>query len=220
MSEEIVKQYTATIRGVRPLIMHSSKMTDSLNPIVVEMSKLTSIKSADKKTEKVQWQIAKLEFTGSLYLGDEKKVPVVPVDNILRMIRDGAAAARRGKDMEAGVEILGDMDGGENSALQYTGPKDVEGLWDAHDKNGDWTYRFRKYAKPKGQGAVQRTRPRFPVGWAVTFTVGIPHYSNVDPQHVKDALDIAGRLKGLGDWRPRYGLFAVEKWGPVGGKKN
>jgi hypothetical protein len=53
-----------------------------------------------------------------------------------------------------------------------------------------------------------RTRPRFPEWSAViqaTFLTTVLNRSEVI-----DFMKIAGAMKGLGDWRPKYGSFAVQ----------
>jgi hypothetical protein len=59
------------------------------------------------------------------------------------------------------------------------------------------------------RSAITRVRPAFKVGWKVKldFLVNLPEY--ISPQDFHDVLINAGRLVGVGDWRPTYGRFNV-----------
>lgn len=94
-------------------------------------------------------------------------------------------------------------------ASLYTGPTDPDAMFKLQTKGGDFVHKFRRRARPQGQGAVQRTRCRFPE-WALEFTVEIQPDAGVESDDVRQALEEAGRRKGLCDWHPRYGRFVVE----------
>jgi hypothetical protein len=59
------------------------------------------------------------------------------------------------------------------------------------------------------QSGITRHRPAFYAGWEATweFTGLLPEY--VSPADFLDVLTLAGRVEGLGDFRPTYGRFAV-----------
>jgi hypothetical protein len=59
---------------------------------------------------------------------------------------------------------------------------------------------------------INRTRPGFNEGWQVEgrFTVLLPEY--ITPERLQEALSTAGRVVGVGDFRPTYGRFAVVKF--------
>lgn len=206
-----IKAFKARIVGVRPLIVHNVQLADPLNTYTRRIGELTAMNAKAKKQEDVQLKLARIEFEGSMYL-DENRRQVMPCDNLLRAIRDGGAEQRNGKKLEAVVNIVEDM-----VPIQYDGPTDIDDLFNAEGPLGH-IYRFRKQAKPRGQGVVMRTRPRFPK-WALSFTVELVLGAGIGEKNVKDAIEFAGRLKGLGDWRPRYGLFVLESWEEILPKK-
>jgi hypothetical protein len=72
----------------------------------------------------------------------------------------------------------------------------------------DWQYEHKCRVTVQRNG-ITRTRPAMKVGWAVEFDVlvNLPEY--VEPSLLHSALIDAGRLVGLGDFRPTYGRFAV-----------
>lgn len=59
------------------------------------------------------------------------------------------------------------------------------------------------------RSAITRTRPAFKEGWEaeVQLMVNLPEY--ITPEALKDRIDAAGRLIGVGDFRPTYGRFTV-----------
>ena len=59
------------------------------------------------------------------------------------------------------------------------------------------------------RAGVNRTRPAMRVGWKVDlqFQVLTPEY--IDPVLFQDVLNTAGRLVGVGDFRPTYGRFNI-----------
>ncbi|NLW45837.1 MAG: hypothetical protein GXY86_00630 [Firmicutes bacterium] len=62
------------------------------------------------------------------------------------------------------------------------------------------------------RSAITRTRPAMLPGWEATFQfqVLIPEY--IDPAMLQDVLVQAGRLVGVGDFRPTYGRFSVNRF--------
>lgn len=59
------------------------------------------------------------------------------------------------------------------------------------------------------RAAVTRTRPAMLVGWRATFMFmcNLPEYIN--PQALNETIAAAGRLVGVGDFRPTYGRFVI-----------
>jgi hypothetical protein len=62
------------------------------------------------------------------------------------------------------------------------------------------------------RAGINRTRPAMRVGWStqLQFQVLTPEY--IDPALFQDVLNTAGRLVGVGDFRPTYGRFFVKKF--------
>jgi len=59
------------------------------------------------------------------------------------------------------------------------------------------------------KGRIMRRRPLFPE-WELEFTMTLGN--DLPPETAKEILDYAGRYNGIGDYRPRFGLFIVTKW--------
>lgn len=72
----------------------------------------------------------------------------------------------------------------------------------------DWHYEHRCRVQVQRNG-VTRVRPAISAGWAAAFVllVNLPEYVPYDMLH--GLLTDAGRLIGIGDFRPSYGRFQV-----------
>lgn len=62
------------------------------------------------------------------------------------------------------------------------------------------------------RNAITRTRPALKAGWRVTIhlMVNLPEY--ISPSFLNDLIAAAGKLIGVGDFRPSYGRFQVVKF--------
>lgn len=62
------------------------------------------------------------------------------------------------------------------------------------------------------RNGITRIRPAMNAGWKTQFDfmVNLPEY--VPPILLKQVLDDAGRLIGVGDFRPTFGRFSVTQW--------
>lgn len=62
------------------------------------------------------------------------------------------------------------------------------------------------------RSAITRTRPAMLTGWRAEFIfmVNLPEYIN--PAMLHEVLNAAGRLVGVGDFRPTYGRFVVKSF--------
>lgn len=72
----------------------------------------------------------------------------------------------------------------------------------------DWDYLDKRRVMVQRQG-INRTRPAMKAGWQVTFDllVVLPEY--VDRNALRETIESAGRLIGIGDFRPTYGRFGI-----------
>lgn len=72
----------------------------------------------------------------------------------------------------------------------------------------EWDYEDRRRVVVQRNG-INRTRPAMKAGWSVEFDIQvlIPEY--VDPNALRETIETAGRLIGIGDFRPTYGRFGI-----------
>jgi hypothetical protein len=75
----------------------------------------------------------------------------------------------------------------------------------------DWDYLDQRRVMVQRNG-ITRTRPAFTKGWTATarFTILTPEY--IDRGMFHEVLTLAGRLIGVGDFRPTYGRFQVDSF--------
>lgn len=72
----------------------------------------------------------------------------------------------------------------------------------------DWDYEDRRRVVVQRNG-ITRVRPAMKAGWKASFDlqVNIPEY--VDRNTLRETIEVAGRLIGLGDFRPTFGRFGI-----------
>jgi hypothetical protein len=180
------------LTGVAPLMMHNERLANPRDPKTAAYKVLTSQR---KKTPELLEQIAKSEWFAGLYDRDDKVV--LPADNILATLKEGARKRKLGKQVEAGV-----FSSKAYFELDYDGPKNIHALW---DDGRFFDYRTVAVA----QSRVMRARPRFDA-WSVDVQV------NFDPELISeadlfDSMQVAGQIVGLCEKRPQFGRFSVEK---------
>lgn len=75
----------------------------------------------------------------------------------------------------------------------------------------DWDYLDQRRVQVQRNG-ITRVRPAMFEGWKTLhiFMVQLPHY--IGPQFFQSVLVDAGRLTGVGDFRPTFGRFAVTRY--------
>jgi len=182
-----------TISSSAPMLQHNGELVCPTNKWALAMKEITKKRA---KTAADLIELARLEYYGGIVLTDEGR-PGVPGEWLEACIKEGAKKTKQGKEATATVVVDGIF------PLEYKGPQTVEDLW--ADKSG-------KFVKSCGariaQAKVWRTRPMFPV-WKLTFCLEYLH-DIVDEKTVLDWLETAGRVVGIGDWRPKYGRFVIE----------
>jgi hypothetical protein len=82
-------------------------------------------------------------------------------------------------------------------------------LADLGVKNWDYLDRRRVLIQ---RNAITRIRPAMKVGWKAKFVVSVlvPEYISEELLH--EIVSLAGRLVGVGDFRPTFGRFDVVRW--------
>jgi len=185
-------KFRMRITGTTPLLMHNGRLSNPIDPVVLDIKKFTSKR---KKTEEDHLAIAQLEHAGGMYL-DPDVGPYIPGDNIHATLVSGGKKHKLGKRVTESVLITSDI-----NPIAYKGPRDAKGLW--KDKN----FVHMNSAKV-GQARVMRCRPIFRE-WA-TEIEGILDDSVMDESELRLVAETAGTLCGTGDWRPKHGRFTSE----------
>jgi hypothetical protein len=181
--------------GIRPLVMHNGLMADPINPYTRRIKEIVR-KGCKKLTDSDYEERDRLEWEAGLYWS-EKDGPIVPSDNIERCIQLGAQKSRLGKDVQAAVFCSE-----PEVRVEYEGPR-----------NKDKMYSNAAFVLRKGvaiqKARLIRTRPMIPTGWLLEFSVEYDDTILNEKSLIK-AMQDAGALVGLGDWRPKFGRFTVE----------
>lgn len=185
--------------GTAPLIMHNNQTANPLNLYTRALKKLTGKR---QKTEADHLEIARLEWEAGLYLQDG--LVVMPAVNIWACLIEGGKKSKRGVKIKSGTNIE------ENFCpLTYKGPKIIAppGNGDLPRKDLDQFFGPHSYQTivKVNRMATLRTRPIFH-DWSLGFTV---YFDNtvLEAEEILLVAQDAGRLVGLGDWRPRMGRF-------------
>lgn len=176
--------------GTKRLLMHNGITADPLHPVTKALARLTSKKP---KTESDHLEISRVEWNGSLWLDEGR--PCIPAEALTAAFVSAAKLTKSAPEARAGLVVE------ENAILEYEGPRDLDELW------ADPNFRLRTAVRI-GRSRMMRTRPRFD-DWSVRFTA---HFlpTLLDRDEVVRTYQTAGFQRGLGDWRPQNGTFAVE----------
>jgi len=177
--------------GTSPLLQHNNRLADPTSRWSKSLKALTGKRN---KTDDDFMEIKRTEWIGGLWQDSSGKI-AVSADHVLALAISGARKLKLGKLIQAGVIVAR-----ESFPLIYDGPKDIDKLF---------SEKFCDYRPVKvGQSTTMRARPRFD-SWAVEVEVLVDN-DIIDSSNVVQSFEIAGRMCGLGDYRPRYGRFEVE----------
>jgi hypothetical protein len=186
-----VKHLKFQLNGERPLLMHAARLADPLDPIKIDLERITRKRD---KTIADHESIGKSEWYGGFWLRDQR--PCIPSEAIESAFIAAARTRRKGPQARAGFSCT------TSPLLVFDGPNDLSSLWE------DKAFRFR-FPVNVNNAKVMRTRPRFNSWHVVVDIEFLP--SLLNPTEVFEIMEIAGFREGLGDWRPRFGRFSVRR---------
>jgi hypothetical protein len=173
--------YTAhvTVTGVADFIFHG------WDPEAVEEKGRAAKGSKAKKTDNINSYIYRDENNMLAIPGEYLRMCVC---NAAKFRQDPRSPRKSAMDLyKAGIVVLNKF-----------GSLGTE-AWDYLDKR-------RVVVQRNG---INRTRPAMRAGWVVSYEVMclLPEY--IPPHDLLDTIGVAGRLVGLGNFRPTYGRFSV-----------
>jgi hypothetical protein len=181
-----MKQYTISIH-IDKFLSHNARSADPLDPYAKAMKEISSKR---KKTDADHEQLALIEYEAGLYL-DSKKQVIIPGRIFEAAIAEGAKIAKEGKQCLSSVIVEDD------AIITYDGgPLSLDELKVSDDHRLVVPVRV-------GQARIMRTRPMFS-NVEAKFTVSLAT-EIANPAQLKRWIEDCLNLKGLGDWRPRYG---------------
>ena len=181
------------LTGIRPLLICNGELANPLNPALVEISKISQKK---KKSIEDHQRLSKLQFEAGCYWDEELGV-YLPSPNLFKALQEGAAPFKEGPRVKAGLLV-----NGIGSTIL------PDGKCTPHELYARKEHVFLKMGKLNGRASVLTTRPIFNE-WTLFYDIEFSDPLNGD--RVMEYLKVAGRSKGLGTWRPQYGLFNAEQ---------
>lgn len=187
-----MKTIQIDLKGTTPLIMHSTRSANPLDPLTIELKTLTAKR---KKTEEDLRCISDIEWELSLYWGDDIGL-YIPAENIEATVRDGAKNAKKGKSITQAFNVL-----------EMRVPLNIGETPTLEQLREDFRFRDVRSMKVQ-QNRVMRTRGRFNM-WSCTFTASYDE-SLLNLGDIVNAMEYAGRFVGLCDSRPKYGKFVAK----------
>lgn len=186
-----MKTIKIELKGLSPLLMHSCRGVNPLDPLSIELKKYTGKRT---KTEEDNRMISDLEWELSLYW-DDKVGLYIPAECIEACVREAAKNQRKGKDIERGF-----------SCLDMMNPLDIGEKLTKQQMHDDFRFRDVRCMCVK-KARVMRTRGRFNM-WKCEVLAAYDE-TILNLRTIADALEYAGKNVGLCDSRPRYGKFAA-----------
>lgn len=186
--------FTITLTGSAPLLMHNVQLADPLSAASRELARLTSKR---KKTIDDHIEVSRAEFLGSLYT-DPDVGPYIPGEWVMASLVAGAKLNRLGTTVTRGVIITTDV-----NPLSYANGniRDPEAMWDSEQ----FTHRASVRVTTS---RVIRTRARF-MDWS-TQAEGVLDESQLDLSQLGQCAENAGLFCGIGTWRPRFGRYTAK----------
>jgi hypothetical protein len=195
-----LEQIKLRLTGTRPLLLCRGEGANPFDPQAREMKRVSQKRN---KTDEDHELLARLQFESSCYF-DEQIGIYMPCDNFFKALQEGAAKYKESKLVKSLVIVKGfvgkELDNGA-AKLIYDGPKDIDGLYAKKQ------FVSLRMGKPPGQRAsILISRPIFQQ-WALEYLL---EFSELTKERLVDYATVAGRMIGLGSWRPQHGLFTVE----------
>jgi hypothetical protein len=196
----LLEQLKLRLTGTRPLLLCRG---EGANPFDEQARKIKAISQKRKKTDEDHELLARLQFESSAYYDDAIGM-YLPVDNLLKCCENGAAKYKESNIVKSQVLVKGfvgkELDAGAAKII-YDGPKSLDALY--NDKR---FVSLRMGKIPGSRTSILVARPIFET-WDVDL---LCEFSGVTKERLLDYWVAAGRLVGVGAWRPRHGLFSVE----------
>lgn len=180
-----------TLTGCSPMLQHRDTLSNPLHPLAKAHKEVSSKR---KKTDEDYEFLAHSEWKSSIY-HDEKIGPYVPAMMIEATLMQAAKLQKLGTKFKSAIMVVEDK-----APLQYDGPRDLASMFK------DPAFVDMRSVKVQ-QARIQRCRPKFD-NWKINFTVGY-NSEVINEREIVKALEDAGTQVGLGDFRPRFGKFAV-----------
>lgn len=196
----LLEQTKIKITGTRPLLLCRG---ENANPFDPQARAIKTISQKTKKTDEDYENLARFQFYSSAYYDEEIGI-YMPVDNLLKCCENGAAKYKESPLVKSQLLIKGfvgkELDNGAAEII-YQGPRTLEALY------ADKRFVSLRMGKiPSTKKSILIARAIF-MEWSIEF---LCECSGITRERLMDYWKAAGRLIGIGAWRPRHGLFTAE----------
>ena len=180
------------LKGTSQMILHNGQ---TANPLNKYSRQLKAISGKRNKTDEDFEAMAKIEFMAGLY-SNGNGTYTLPAHNLEAAMLEGAKKHKNGRLIQGGAFIS------EDPVLHFPGDTlTPEQLWEGGEHALMVSVRVQK-------NRVMRTRPILPSGWTTTVEV-LYDPAVIEEPAIRQAFEVAGQERGIGDWRPKYGRFIV-----------
>lgn len=178
------------LTGIKPLLSHNGRLANPLDPWSRKLSTLTGKR---RKTDEDYIALMMLEARASCYETPDGML-AFPTANVWRCIYDAAKAYKRGEDIKRALSF------DDVNVPIYIKERSVT----CDDFLADPANIDYRNVKVNGR-KIMRARPMI-TNWASIHTFDVLT-DVIDPNDLVPIIQRAGRLVGIGDWRPIYGTF-------------
>ena len=186
-------ELTMRLTGTRPMLMHNGRLANPIDPWTRKLGLLTKKR---QKTDDDLIDIMRTEARGSCWETADGLLGV-PGAAIWRSLYDAAKAFKQGENVKRAL-MFEDV----TIPLMVEGRPYTADEWITDPAHID----YRPVAVQRAK--TMRARPLIPVGWSVELTVELMD-DVMDARQMVPIFERAGRLVGLGDWRPTYGRYEI-----------
>jgi hypothetical protein len=192
-----MKKFEIEFVGVAPLLMHSCRGANPLDPDVKFIKTITSKKN---KTDEDHEKLTILEYMLNAYY--KKDIGFYIPANVIEMcIKNGSKHIRLGKKMPTAIEVIE-----AEIPLKTDAPNDINQAVNMPE------FVDIRNVVVNGKSRIMRTRPRFD-RWRLRFTLKLDD-KILNEEDLFESLNYAGSLVGICDYRPekggKYGRFEVK----------
>lgn len=189
-----MQQITLALVGLKPMLQHNGRLA---NPLDGYTRALKTISGRRRKTDSDIVEMMQIEARGSAYETEDGLLGI-PTAAVWRCIQQAATAFKLGKDIERG--LLAD---------DVVEPITINGQTWSVDKYLEREDAIDFRSVRISSSRTMRARVRVPRDWSSTHTMELDE-EVIDLRNLQPVFERAGRYIGLGDWRPRFGTFALE----------
>lgn len=192
--------------GIRPLLMSNPQTVQLSNPFSVESRRLTTaMKAARKKQDEnklveLEQEQMRNDWEASAYYDADKALFFLPDTVIAACIKAGASVGKKGRDVDRAVIV--------NEDMVYVEDVPKHKSLDEYYKDAGFQFESPAKVPPKTGALIWKKRCMMPTGWSVTFSLDYDE-GMFAQKSLEEAMENAGKLAGVGGWRPKFGRFTV-----------